>query len=98
MINAWERERIFGACLIETSVVDAYSKLSTSLGDDNRVGQPPQVVDLPDESGVVQLLDFFMDEVLSLNRLLSGLLLHQHGIRIDLQMVLNHLPRDPGHL
>jgi hypothetical protein len=23
---------------------------------------------------------------------------HQLGIRVDLQMMLNHLPRDPGHL
>jgi hypothetical protein len=74
------------------------SKVSRSLEDDNRVGQPPQVVDLPDESGIEQLLDFFTDEVLPLNGLLPGLLLHRSDIRVDLQMVLNHLPRNPGHL
>jgi hypothetical protein len=56
------------------------------------------VVDLPDESGIEQLLDFFTDEVLPLNGLLPGLLLHRSDIRVDLQMVLNHLPRNPGHL
>jgi hypothetical protein len=56
------------------------------------------VVDLSDESGVEQLLDFFMDEVLLLNGLLLGLLLHQSAVGVDLQMMLNHLPRDPGHL
>jgi hypothetical protein len=46
------------------------------LGDDNRVGQPPWVVDLSDESGIEQCFDFFTDEVLPLNGLLSGSLLH----------------------
>jgi hypothetical protein len=87
-----------GVCLIETSVVDVHPKLPPSLRDDNRVGQPPWVVDLPDESSIEQLLDFLMDEVLPLNRLHLGLLLQRLGIRVDLQMVLNHLPRDPGHL
>jgi hypothetical protein len=98
LIYAWKRERIFRACLIETSVVDAHPKLPTSLGDNNRVGQPPWVVDLPDESDVKQLLDFFKYEVLPLNELLSRLLLHRPGIGVDLQMVLNHLPSDLGHL
>jgi hypothetical protein len=56
------------------------------------------VVDLPYEASVEQLLDFFTDEVLPLNRLLLGPLLDQSGIGVDLQMVFNHLPRDPRHL
>jgi hypothetical protein len=56
------------------------------------------VVDLPYEANFEQLLEFFMDEVLPLNGLLLGLLLHRPSIREDLQMVLNNLPRDPGHL
>jgi hypothetical protein len=67
---------IFGACSVETGIVDAHLTLSTNLGDDNKVGQPPWVVDLPYEANIEQLLDFFTDEVLSLNGLLSGLLLH----------------------
>jgi hypothetical protein len=63
---------IFGTCLVETSVVDAHQKLPADLGDDNKVGQPLWVVDLPDESGVKQLLDFFTDEILLLGGLLSG--------------------------
>jgi hypothetical protein len=55
------------------------------------------MVDLPYEAGVKQLFDFFTDEVLPLHRLLSELLLDRSGIGVDLQMVLNHLPRDPGH-
>jgi hypothetical protein len=39
-----------------------------------------------------------MDEVLPLNGLLSRFLLDRSGITVDLQMVLNHLPGDPGHL
>jgi hypothetical protein len=56
------------------------------------------VVDIPDESGVEQLLDFFVNECLSLNGLLLGILLHRPGVGVDLQMVLNHLPRYPKHL
>jgi hypothetical protein len=84
LIYAWKRERVFRARLIETSVVDAHSKLPAGLGDDNRVGQPPWVVDLPDEVGVEQLLDFFTNEVLTPNGLLLGLLLHQPDIGVDL--------------
>jgi hypothetical protein len=47
-----EEEKVFGTCLVETGVVDAYSKLRIDLGDDNRVGQPPWVVDLSDKAGV----------------------------------------------
>jgi hypothetical protein len=35
---------------------------------------------------------------LPLDRLLLGLLLHWPGVGVNLQMVLNHLSRDPGHL
>jgi hypothetical protein len=89
---------IFWTCLVETSVVDAHPKLPTYLGDDNRVGQPPWVVDLPDEARVKQLFNLFSDKVLPLYGLLLGLLLDWSGVRVDLQMVLNHLPGDPRHL
>jgi hypothetical protein len=56
------------------------------------------VVDLQYEASVEQLFDFFTDEVLPLNGLLLGPLLDWSGVRVDLQMVLNHLPRDARHL
>jgi hypothetical protein len=56
------------------------------------------VVDLFDEASLQQLANLFTDEVLPLDGLLSWLLSHRPGIGVDLQMVLNHLPRDPGHL
>jgi hypothetical protein len=84
LIYLWKRERVFGACLIETGVVDAHPKFLADLGDDNRVGQPSRVVDLLYEASVEQLLELFMDEVLSLNGLLPRLLLHRSGIRVDL--------------
>jgi hypothetical protein len=85
-----------GACLVETGVVDAHLKFPTGLGDDNRLGQPPRVVDLPYEASIEQLLDFFTDEVLPHNGLLLELLLHRPGIRVDLQMVLNTSLGIPG--
>jgi hypothetical protein len=56
------------------------------------------VVDHPYEASIKQLLDFFMDEVLSLNGLLLGPLLYWSDARVNLQIVLNHFPRDPRHL
>jgi hypothetical protein len=56
------------------------------------------VVDLFDEASLQQLADLFTDEVLPLDGLLPWLLSDRPGIRVDLQMVLNHLPGDPGHL
>jgi hypothetical protein len=55
-------------------------------------------MDLFDEASVQQLLDLLTDDVLPLNRLSPRLLTHRLGIRVDLQMVLNHLPGDPRHL
>jgi hypothetical protein len=56
------------------------------------------VVDLLYEASVGQLFDFFTDEVLPLYGLLPRPLLDRSGVGVDLQMVLNHLPRDPRHL
>jgi hypothetical protein len=98
LIYSWEGKRVFGTCLVETCIVDAHPKLPVSLWDDHRIGQPPRVVDLLYEASVEQLLDFFMDKVLPLNRLLLGPLLDWSGIGVNLQMVLNHLPRDLRHL
>jgi hypothetical protein len=84
--------------LVETSVVDAHLKLPTSQGDDNRVGEPLRVVDLVDKLGVKLLFDLSTDEVLPLNRLLPGLLLDRSGVKVDFQIVLNHLPRDLRNL
>jgi hypothetical protein len=98
LIYSWERERVFWTCLVQTDVVDVHPKLPTYLTNGNRVGQPPRVVDLPDEANVKQLFNLFSDKVLPLYRLLPRLLLDRSDIGVDLQMVLNHLPRDPRHL
>jgi hypothetical protein len=45
-----------------------------------------------------QLLKLLLDKILPLYGLLPGLLLDRPSIRVDLQMVLNHLPGDPRHL
>jgi hypothetical protein len=97
LIYSWKWERIFGACFVETGVVDAHLKLLACFGEDNRVAQPPRVVDLLYEASVEHLLEFYTDEVL-LHPGLLGLLLDWPGLGVDLLMVLNHLPRDPGHL
>jgi hypothetical protein len=55
-------------------------------------------VDLQDEASIKQLFNLFLDKVLSLYRLLPGLLLDRSGVEVDLQIVLNHLPGDPRHL
>jgi hypothetical protein len=55
-------------------------------------------MNLFDEAGVQQLPDLLSDEVLPLNGLSPRLLTHRFGVRVDLQMVLDHLPGDPRHL
>jgi len=52
LINTWEWIRVSRTCLIEAFVVDAHPKLPIRLGDDDRVGQPLEVVDLLDEASV----------------------------------------------
>jgi hypothetical protein len=89
--------RVFWTCLIEIGVVDAHSKLPVCLRDHDRIGQPHWVVDLLDEASLQQLADLFTDEVLP-DGLLPRLLSDRSGVGPDLQMVLNHLPRDPGYL
>jgi hypothetical protein len=54
-------------------------------------------VDLPDEASIKQL-NFLSDKILPLNGLLPGLLLDRPSVRVDFQMVLNHLPLDPRYL
>jgi len=56
------------------------------------------VLDLPHESGAQQLLDLEVDELLALERLLPDLLLDGLGARTDREVMLNHFPRDPGHV
>jgi hypothetical protein len=53
-------------------------------------------MDLFDEASVQQLPDLLTDEVLPLNGLSPRLLTHRFGVRVDLQMVLDHLPGIPG--
>jgi hypothetical protein len=97
-IYSWKLKRVIGTCLVETSVVDAHLKLPVSLGYNNKVGQPSWLVDLLDKAVVEEPFDLFINEVLPLNGLLLGLLLDWSSIGLDLQIVLNHLPRDSGHL
>jgi hypothetical protein len=76
----------------------SHLKLPVCLWNDDWIGQPHWVMNLFDEADVQQLLDLLSDEVLPLNRLSLRLLTHQFGVRVDLQMVLDHLPGDPRHL
>ena len=54
--------------------------------------------DLSDKSGVKELADLLLDELLALRRLPPDLLLHRAGVRAHHQVMLDHLPRDPGHV
>ena len=54
--------------------------------------------DLSDKSGNKELADLFPDELLTLGCLPPDLLLHWACVQEHNQVVLNHLPRDPGHV
>jgi hypothetical protein len=98
LIYLWKWIRVLRTSLIQAGVVDAHPKLPIGLGDDDWIGQPYRVMDLFDEARIQQLSDLLTDEILPLNGLSPRLLTHRFGIRVDLQMVLNHLPGDPRHL
>jgi hypothetical protein len=98
LIYLWKWTWVLGIGLIEVGVVDAHLKLPISLGNDDWIGQPYWVMDLFDEASVQQLPDLLTDEILPLNGLSPRLLTHRFGIRVDLQMVLDHLPGDLRHL
>ena len=53
---------------------------------------------LPDELGLLELLDFLYDELMLLWRLAAYLLLDGASAKAHRQVVLNHLPRDVGHI
>jgi hypothetical protein len=91
-----EEEKVFGTCLVKTGVVDAYSKLRTDLGDDNANHRGWWISRIKPVSNSFSYL--FTDEELPFYGLLPGLRLDWSGVRVDLQMVLNHLPQDPMHL
>jgi hypothetical protein len=98
LIYSWKWIWVLGTCLIEVGVVDAHPKLPISLGNDDWIGQPYSVMDLFDEASVQQLPDLLTDEILPLDGLSPRLLTHRFGVRVDLQMVLDHLTGDPRHL
>jgi hypothetical protein len=98
LIYSWKWIWVLGTGLIEVGVVDAHLKLPISLGNNDWIGQPYWVMDLFDEASAQQLPDLLTDEILKLNGLSPRLLTHRLSIRVDLQMVLDHLPGDPRHL
>ena len=51
-----------------------------------------------DEAGVKELTYLRTDELLALGRLPPDFLLHRACVRAHNQVVLDHLPRDPGHI
>jgi hypothetical protein len=55
-------------------------------------------MNLFDEADIQQLPDLLSYEVLPLNGLSLRLLTHRFGVRVDLQMVLDHLPGYSRHL
>ena len=54
--------------------------------------------DFSDKSGVEELADLLADKLLALWRLPLDLLLHRAGVRTHSQVMLDHLPRDPGYI
>jgi hypothetical protein len=48
LVHSRKRKRLFRTWLVETGVVDAHPKLPPSIRDDNKLGQPPRVVHIPD--------------------------------------------------
>ncbi len=83
---------------MEVRVVDAHSELAVGLGDDHRVRQPPWVDDLSDETGLQESRYLLADEGLPLRGLAPYLLPDGSRVRSHGETVLDHRPRDPGHV
>ena len=98
LVDTWKWVRVLGARLVEVGVVDAHAELTTSLRDDNGVCKPLRVLDFSDESGVEEFVYLEANEILPLDGLLAHLLLDGLRAGEDLQLVLNHIPGDPGHV
>ena len=98
MIYAGQGKRIFRASLIQIGVIYTHAKLAVGLQDDNWIRQPVGVEDLSYESGVKEHADLLPDELLARRRLSPDLLLHRAGVRTHSQVMLDHLPKDPGHV
>ena len=56
------------------------------------------MVNFLDEAGLEELLDLLLDDVLALQRLSVHLLSDGPRIWMYGQVVLDHLPGDPGHI
>ena len=76
VVDAGQRVRVLGACLVEVGEVDAEASFAVGLGHHDGVGDPVGMRDLTDELGLLELLYFLNDEVLLFGRLSPRLLLH----------------------
>src|SRR5207244_3449820 len=74
------------------------SPLAVRLRHDDWIRQPVGMTNLADEAGLEQLVDFEPDDVLALQSLSAHLLPDGPRIWEYGQVVLDHLPRDPGHV
>ena len=54
--------------------------------------------ELSDEASIEDLVDLLLDELLALERLPVDLLPHRPCVWAHSKVVLDHLPRDPGHI
>lgn len=68
------------------------------LRDNYGVRQPLEMLDLMDEVGIKELVNFIVDELLLLRGLSLHLLSDGSHIGPHSQMLLNHLPRYPEHV
>jgi hypothetical protein len=76
LIYPWERVRILGEGLVETSKVHAEAPTAVSFRHDHWIGNPRGVSYLAYQLGLLQLLNILDDKVLFILCLLPCLLLH----------------------
>ena len=98
LIDAWESERIFGACFVEISVVNAHAPLPVLLLHQDWVSQPVGVVDFFDEVGSRELSELVSDGLLAVLRESAESLLDWLCSFFDIKSVLDHLPGDTRHV
>ena len=79
LIDPWQREVVFGTRLVKVGEVDTSSPFATLLRQDH-IGEPFQVMNLPNEVSSEQSIDFLVEGLALFRVHLPRLLLHRFDL------------------
>src|SRR3954468_484672 len=98
LINTGQSKRIFGACLVQASVIDTHAPSLVLLHDEDWVCQPLGVKHLHDKTCSLQLGDLFADCSSLIFRKTPQGLLDRLRAWPNVQLVIGEFPRHTRHV